>query len=540
MFDLAICLGIYSYLIFFLGILHLLYMPAVLITTLGYFLIAAALFKNRLRNLFKLQSVDKLITQLKDNKLFSLILLTILIQTVVNLVGVLGPEISFDALWYHLTLPKLYILNHAIFHIAGSNLFYSDMPKLTEMLYTAAMILGNDTFAKLIHFSFGILILVAIYKLSRKFLSRDFSILASAIFYANLVVGWETITAYIDLSWAFFTLMAFWGLLLLLEKRTNQRLVLTGIMFGLVVTVKLVALFALPVFLAILLYDKHQNKDSWVNFVKKSSVIIVIALLVPLPWFVFAFINTVNPFYPYFTNQLVDSGKTLVLPNFKYILIDAYNFFLRLNDPISPIYLIVLPLIVFGFKKFSVKIKYVAIYSFFNLLIWYLTQEQRGGRFILPYLPVFSILAAYVIEKLKLRNLRNFLVAVVILLSIVSIGYRAVANAKFVPVVLGKETKSQFLSKYLNFSFGDFYDTDNYFREHLTKNDTVLLYGFGKLYYVDFKFIDSSWVKKGDKFNYIAVQNGALLHRFSDWQQIYYNSLTKVRLYTKGGKMCVY
>jgi hypothetical protein len=108
------------------------------------------------------------------------------------------------------------------------------------------------------------------------------------------------------------------------------------------------------------------------------------------------------------------------------------------------------------------------------------------------------------------------------------------------PVVLGNETKAEFLTKYLNFSFGDFYDTDNYFKNHLTKQDTVLLLGFGKLYYVDFNFIDSTWVKKGDKFNYIAVQNGILPKRFSDWHQIYYNKLTKVKLYTLGGKICVY
>jgi len=540
MFALAIFIGIYSYLIFFLGILHLLYMPAVLITTLGYFLIVAVIFKNRLRNLFKLQSVDKLILQLKDNKLFSLILLTILIQAVVNLVGVLGPEISFDALWYHLTLPKMYILNHGLFYLPGVKMVYSVMPKLTEMLYTAAMILGNDTLAKFIHFSFGILTLIAIYKLSRKFLSRDFSILASAIFYANLVVGWETITAYVDLAWAFFTLMAFWGLLIFLEKRTTRWLVAMGVMFGLAVTVKLVALFALPIFLLILLFDKYQNKDSWAGYIKKSFVLTIIAFIIPLPWFIFAFLHTGNPFYPYFTSQLVDSGKTLVFPDFRYILVDAYNFFLRLNDPISPVYLIVLPLVIIGFKRFSLKIRYIVLYCLLTLLMWYLTQEQRGGRFILPYLPIFSILSAYVIEKVKTVNLKALLVTVVILVSIISIGYRTIANAKFVPVIIGKETSSQFLTKYLNFSFGDFYDTDNYFQRHISKNDIVLLYGFGKLYYVNFNFIDSTWVKKGDKFNYIAVQNGALPARFTGWQQIYYNNLTKVRLYTKERKMCVY
>ena len=184
--------------------------------------------------------------------------------------------------------------------------------------------------------------------------------------------------------------------------------------------------------------------------------------------------------------------------------------------------------------------KSLLIYSVLALGIWYLTEQNRGGRFILPFLSVFSILAAYVVSEIKQRNFKIFFIIVIILVSIISIGYRGIANAKFLPGDLGRETKSVFLIKYLNFSFGDFYDTDNYFQNHLTKNDTVLLFGFGKLYYVDFNYIDSSWVKKGDKFNYIAVQSGIIPKRFSDWKEIYYNKLTKVKLYTKEGKQWAY
>ncbi len=200
----------------------------------------------------------------------------------------------------------------------------------------------------------------------------------------------------------------------------------------------------------------------------------------------------------------------------------------------------VLPLIMLGFKKFNLRLKTLAIYSVLALTIWYLTEQVRGGRFILPYLPVFSLLAAFVISKINSRYLKGFLVLTVILVSCLSVGYRGIANAKFLPYVLGKETKAEFLAKYLNYSFGDFYDTDGYFKNHLGKNDTVLLFGFGKLYYVDFNYIDSTWVKKGDRFNYIAVQEGMLPRRFSDWKEIYYNKLTKVKLYTNQNKQWVY
>ena len=158
----------------------------------------------------------------------------------------------------------------------------------------------------------------------------------------------------------------------------------------------------------------------------------------------------------------------------------------------------------------------------------------------MPYLPVFSILAVYSIEKLKDKKIEIVIMIAVVIVALSSIFYRAAANKKFVPVLLGSQSKSTFLAKNLNFSFGDFYDTDGYFAKTVKQSDKVLLFGFHNLYYVDFPFIDSSYVKKGDKFNYIAVQNSSLPVRFSDWKEIYYNRLAHVGLYVKEGKKWVY
>lgn len=543
MFILAILLGIYSYLIFTLGVFGLLYKPLIFTTTVLFFLILLVIYRSKLLRFIQKFSFQRQIESIKSNKLFSFLLLVLLTQALVNLVGVFGPEISFDALWYHLTLPKLFIENHQIIFIPGVKMAYSVMPKLTEMLYLPAMALLNDSFAKLIHFSFGILILVAIYKIARKFISKEFALLAAAIFYANLVVGWESISAYVDLARGFFEVLAIWGFLNWFETNKRKWLVISAVMLGLAVTVKLVAAFSLVIFLMLFLYKKFSKHEKLMTMVKNYLLFLFLTFFIPLPWFTFSFLNTGNPFYPYLSNVQLDSSSTFLFisfPNIFNIFSDAYNFFLRLNDPISPVYLMIMPLFILGIRKFKPELKLLSIYSILALVIWYLTEQVRGGRFILPYLPMFSVLAAYLIAKAKPRYLRTCLIVIAILVSLISIGYRGIANAKFIPVLLGQESRSEFLTNNLDFSFGDFYDTDNYFKTHVGKSDTVLLYGFGKLYYVDFNFIDSTWVKKGDKFNYIAVQSGVLPVRFSDWRQIYYNKLTKVKLYTKEGKLWVY
>lgn len=533
MFEFAFIIGIYSYLIFLLGVFGVLYKNLVIFSTIVYFFIAVVFFLRKHR-------VKLNFGKIKIDKTSKILLIVLGFQIVVNLIGVLGPEISFDALWYHLTLPKLYLASHAIFHIPGGLFYYSDMPKLVEMFYVGMLSFGSETLAKLIHFSFGLLSLIAIYKISQRLITEKYSIIAALIFYSSMMVGWESITAYVDLSRTFFELMAVWGFLNWTENKSLKWIIISGLMLGFAIAVKLVAAQSLVIFLCLFIFDAYLKKTKIVTLLKNYLIFALSAVIVPLPWLIFSFVNTGNLFYPYFSKISVDSGQTFLIPNFLFILKDFYNFFLNLNDPISPLYLILLPLILISLKNSEFRMKLLAIYTFLAVLIWYLTQEVRGGRFILPYLPVFSILAAYSIYKLRSKGFQMFLVIVVIVVSLSSTSYRLLANSKYIPVIFGEQTRSQFLTKNLNFSFGDFYDTDSYFHIHIKKSDTVLLYGFHNLYYVDFPFIDSSFVKKGKKFNYIATQNSKIPVRFSDWKQIYYNSLTMVRLYSKGDKTWAY
>lgn len=535
MFSLAILIGIYSYSIFLLGIAGLLFKNYVLIISLVYILLSLFFFKNKI---FSTLSTARNFIIPKE-KLSLLFLIIIIVQLATNFIGVLGPEISFDALWYHLTLPKLYVLWHSIFYIPGNLLFYSVMPKLTEMLYIPLLLFGNELGAKFMHFMFGILILIVIYKLSRKYLSKNLSLLAALIFYSNLVVGWESIAAYIDLARTFFEIMALWGFLKWTENKQRKWLITSAIMLGFAIASKVIALESLIIFLVLFGYQHIVDREKLTSFLKNVSFFIIFSILIPLPWLVFSYINTGNPFYPFFSRS-IDIGTGFSLPNISNIANDLLNLFIYSNDPISPIYLAVLPLLIIFFTKARREFKVIYIYSFLGLLFWYLTPRIGGGRFILPYLPAFSILAVYSVSTLKNIKLKKFLLMVIIFISLTSIGYRALANKKYIPVILGKETKAEFLTKNLNFVFGDFYDTDNYFKNNIKSTDKVLLFGFHNLFYVDFPFIDSSWVRKGDKFNYIGVQNSDLPKKFNNWQQIYYNPTTRVKLYSLGGKEWVY
>lgn len=524
MYKIATIIGLYAYVIFLLGIQGLLYKENIFISSAGFIFAIYLLGGYR---------VNRNILRIKNRGAFDIFLTMILIsQIAINLVGVLGPEISFDALWYHLTLPKIYLQEHRIFHIPGGLLYYSDMPKLTEMLYIPALALIGETGAKLLHFIFGILSIVVTYKISRHFLSERLSLLSAAIFYSNLVVGWESITAYVDLARTFYESLALLGFLLWLKTKKIFWFLTSALMLGFAVSVKLLSLSSLLIFIPLVIF--YSGKRSFYLM----PLLILITLFIPSPWFLFSHFHTGNPVYPFFTQiyPIYASGNLNPLQ----FLHDISRLFIYSSDPLSPLYIVFLPFVFVLLKTYTRHEKILVLYSFLALMVWYIIPKTGGGRFILPYLPILSVFTVITINKITSKQNYAFIFFLVMSSVLFSIIYRGAANAKFIPVLLGYETKSNFLGNHLNFSYGDFYDIDGFFKKNIKSNERVLLYGFHNLYYVEFPFIDSSWVKSGDIFNYIAVQNTILPQRFSSWEKIHHNKKTHVTVYTKEKKLWAY
>jgi hypothetical protein len=541
MFIVGILVGIFSYFIFALGLLGMLHRNLLLIITI-VFLAGSTIYFVKKGNL---RILTAFFSHLKRDRFRMLLFGLLCIQAIVNLIGVLGPEVAFDALWYHLTFPKIYLQEHVVRFIPGNVLYYSVMPKLTEMLYTTALAVQSEILAKGIHYLFGIGCCIVLYQLTKRYFSSMIALLTVLIFYSNLVVGWESITAYIDLTRTFFEILALSSFLRWTENNERNNLALTGVMVGLAISTKLLALGSVVIFLLLITYYLFIKKKPLSHITRSVGIFLFFALSIPLPWFIYAFIHTGNPVYPFFTPLYETSVSPLLLSPVK-IVSDLWEIFTHAADPISPIYLMFMPLLVVFYKRLLPAIKLVAMYSLLALIIWYVTPRSGGGRFILPYLPAFSLLAGslvYKVGKQKVTSafpLYRFMLILVIVVSGISIGYRGIANVKYLPVIIGIEKKEVFLSRELNFSYGDFYDIDGFFKNTLKPNDRVLLYGFHNLYYVNFPYIHESAVRKGDHFTYIAVQNGLIPKRFWYWPEIYYNPITKVGVYSLRGQEWVY
>ncbi|MBI2597292.1 glycosyltransferase family 39 protein [Candidatus Daviesbacteria bacterium] len=542
MFKLALLSALYSYLIFLLGLLHLLKKDIISISTISFLLILTLNFRKRLKDLLHFK------IYIRKNQPSSILLISlIIIQTLINLIGALGPELAFDALWYHLTIPKIYLQQNSIFYIGG-HLYYSAMPKFTEMFYIAALALGSEITAKIIHLLFGIATLVALYKISRSFLSSKDSLLVSLIFYSNLVVGWMSITAYIDLARTFFETLALWSFLNFIRYRLSKWLTISATMLGFAASCKLLSLWSVAIYLTLLLYISLLKKVKLVTVLKQSLFFCTIVFIIVSPWLIFSYLNTGNPFYPIFSPINQNLGEATSF-NPTDIISTTWSIFLLSPDPLSPIYFISLPLIIFYFgnilfqtinKQTRLLINLLLIYLALGSILLYFTPLASSGRFVMPYLPAFSLLFVLLLNLLKSKLLYKFLLAVVLIVSLSSIVYRGTANKRFVPVFLGKENVDTFMSNNLEYNVGNFYDVDNFFTRTIKPDNKVLIYGISNLYYVNFPYIHESWIKKGDKFDYILTKGISLPEKFKDWILVYNNDLTRVKLYSLNGKKVEY
>lgn len=518
MFSIAFLVGLYAKGLFFLGLLQLYSLQLILIYTI-VFVIATRIFWKYFDEDINLRRVVLEVKKgINEQRMLGVLLFAFL---VVIIIGVLTPETAFDALWYHLTFPKLYLLNGGITFIPGSLFYYSALPKIGELLYLIPVGLHLEQLAKMIHAIFALLTCVALYLIAKSQTNKRLALLSVTIFLSNIVVLWQATTAYIDLIRTFFETLSLYGILLYQSTKKKKWIIESAVCMGLAIETKLIAIGTLVAhsLLIFLLGDSRRRS------LKNVLLFACLALLIPLPWFVFSFLHTGNPIYPIFSGYplQIDLNPLILLKQTLFVLVAS-------SDPISPIYIAIIPLIPIVWKKLDKIHRKLFILALFCLFVWMITPRTGGGRFIMPYLPLFSLCVVIVINKLQ-PVLGKALYIFVLTTSLIAIFYRGVAQVDGLQAVLGTQTKDEYLETHLNYDFGDFYDTDKYFRDNLQESDKVLLIGFHNLYYIDFPFIDQSYKRDYDVYSHVATQSTNLPDEYLDWSLIYSNPLTHVNLY---------
>lgn len=328
----------------------------------------------------------------------------------------ISPRVSWDADVYHLTLPRLYLEEGGFRPVAMS--VYSHWPLATELLFAAAMLVGDYMLAKAVHFGFGLLVVYAFFaSLAEK--PRPASSLAAAFFLANAVVAFEFRVAYVDLAYTFLLLSGFIFLDRALEERGERSdafLLLAGLCCGLLAGVKVNGILGAVVIGA--LWVPRLARGELRPFLVRFALP---AVLLWVPWLVKAYAYTGNPVYPFFYDQLGGPDWSAALAErfgawqrsigmgrdaLDYLLLpvrvtlfgdDGYH---RFDGEISPFWLVLVPLAaVFGRRDPLVRRALAA--AGFYFVLWAVTSQQM--RLLLPALALCAVAGAVALASLPER-----------------------------------------------------------------------------------------------------------------------------------------
>jgi len=429
---------------------------------------------------------------------------------VVALLNALTPPWGYDALMYHLQAPRLFLAAGRI-HLLPE-IWQANGPLTLEMLYTLGLALGSDVFAKLLHLTFGVWMVLATYGFARRFLGNKMGWLAAAVLLSMPALPFWSAQAYADLAWALYSLLAIYVIALWQERQSPLWLILSGAMMGWALGCKYLALGG---WIALVLWLMWDRKSAGLHTVLRDIFVFsLVALLIGSPWYIKNWLLSGNPLYPflgggpawqaerldflmsYLRSYAVDNKllDTLALPLTLYLRPRRFG---TLGIEVMSVFFLLGLLYPWSHRRRSMDL--VAGTSVLGFVVW--TQGSQQIRFLLPLLPGFSLLVAHVLmnvsNRLKQSRLSQWLMAGLVLTAVV---VTLVVNAgiairlRFDSVVFGSESKDAFLSRVVYD-----YPALRYIRQHLPPDSTVLMLWDGQTYYCDERCIpdadQSRWTR---------------------------------------------
>lgn len=365
-----------------------------------------------------------------------------------HLIQVFVPETGFDALWYHLPVIEAVIKNRGLVYLP--TLYQSLNPLFADLIFGLGYLVARDFGTKISAYLFGLALAFSSYKTARLFLSNNWSLLLTIIVSTFQVVAWQSASFYVDVAKAVFDLGAFYFLLKYQKSQRQRHLLISALIFSMSLGTKLFSLFLLPVYLLLTYLVSEKNR------LRQTGNYLAISLLIPLPFYIFAFLHTGNPFYALAIHgeKLAEIGgfanrSDYLADRTRWLPISLFQLTLS-KDYTSIIFLIFLP-IIWQLRKLTTHPKLVPLLIFATtqyLLWWYLppvsTRYALAGFISLALL--YLILLSY-----KIRHNQQYLLPIlisIILAIMINLAPRLLVNLRSLNYLAGRQTKQQYLEQF--------------------------------------------------------------------------------------------
>ncbi|MEK7571934.1 MAG: glycosyltransferase family 39 protein [Patescibacteria group bacterium] len=420
----------------------------------------------------------------KDFAIWGVILFILL-----SFLRLIPPEITEDA--YHTDLPHLYLMAETSMLESREPLHVIPYPQLAEMVYLIPLFFGDKEASRFIHFGFYLLIIRLLFCVAQSKQS-SFSKFAPLLFVTSPIVIRYAPSQYVDFLLVFVLLLS---ILLIRKDIPKKQLLLSGILLGAGFAIKMWTLIYLPaVLIYIALLQKHKQRK---EIFRLLIFFTCFSLLIPLLWYIRAFLLTGNPIYPIFARfEYLETSQHTIPPSFSYVGFNWNMFAFENMIVYSPLFFFSILLFLFFFTQTGKLVKKLPLTLFFILLMSeQLFVKVDLGRYLLSwYTFAVIIFSAGIFVTYKYTTIRYLFYggfAVVFL-------YYLVNTLFMLPYGLGWSDKNAYLTRVLGRDNASYYDFNHLFDKHISSDDMVATYGIFGYYYADFKYIDINYLFSQD------------------------------------------
>lgn len=240
------------------------------------------------------------------------VLVLIGMSLIYGLAAALAPSVHGDDIGFRLDIAKHYAAAHRIIQLPY--IPQSGLPILMEMLYAVALLLCGPTLANLMHFSMGVLTVLAVYTFARELWHRPAGLVAAAVVASAPAIGWLSTVAYAEMGSALYQILAVLLLVEWLRSRRDGSLLGVGVMCGVALGISHSALittaFVGLVLLARLFCREIMQPKACVSAEDRAAgrraltVLSTSVVAAALPWYLHSWWATGSPVYPYCAGML--------------------------------------------------------------------------------------------------------------------------------------------------------------------------------------------------------------------------------------------
>lgn len=215
------------------------------------------------------------------------------------LLSALQPEVFFDALYYHIGFPSLYLIRHRI--EIYPNAVHSAMPSNIDLLYTMPLAFAGPGSVRLFHILFYVGSGLWVYLLGRRYFGREAGLTGCMLWACIPGAGWMAGLGAVDMGVTFFELGAVTLLLKWVFNGESRRdFVISAILLGISAGSKYSALMVGVICaLGVIAGSWRRRGDAGI----RGAIVAValfggISIAVASPWYIRSWVVMGDPFYP--------------------------------------------------------------------------------------------------------------------------------------------------------------------------------------------------------------------------------------------------